>query len=108
MELSRRAAKLKGFLEECGFTASVFDPCCFTMQCRGRGRRVIIMVVWVDDFSTAYHRDCTAEYEAFQSKFRAKFQLKEMGPVRDYLGIMEVLRNREENTLSFNCSDNIN
>jgi hypothetical protein len=30
------AAKLKGFLEECGFTASVFDPCCFTMQCRGR------------------------------------------------------------------------
>jgi hypothetical protein len=67
----------------------------------------MIMVVWVDDISTAYHRDCTAEYEAFRSKFKAKFQLKEMGPVRDYLG-MEVSRNREENTLSFNCSDNIN
>jgi hypothetical protein len=30
-----------------------------------------------------------------------------MGPVRDYLG-MEVLRNRGQNTLSFNCTDNIN
>jgi hypothetical protein len=29
-----------------------------------------------------------------------------MGPVQDYLG-MEVLQNREENILSFNCSDNI-
>jgi hypothetical protein len=70
----------------------------------------MIMVVWVDEISTAYlkyHRDCTAEYEAFRSKFRAEFQLKEMGHVRDYLG-MEVSRNREENTLSFNCSDNIN
>jgi hypothetical protein len=30
-----------------------------------------------------------------------------MGPVRDYLG-MEVSQNREEITLSFNSSDNIN
>jgi hypothetical protein len=71
------------------------------MQCRGQ---VMIMVVWVDDISTAYHKDCTAEYEAFWSKFRAKFQLR---PVQDYLG-MEVLQNIEEKTLSFNCSDNIN
>jgi hypothetical protein len=86
MELSRQD-RCGQFLEECGYTASVFDPFCFTiMQCRGQ---VMIMVVWVDDISTAYHRDCTAEYESFQSKFRAKFQLKEMGPVRDYLG-MEV------------------
>jgi hypothetical protein len=35
------AAKLKTFLESCGF-----DPCCFTiMPCKGR---LIIMVVWVD------------------------------------------------------------
>jgi hypothetical protein len=39
---------------------------------------VIIMVVWVDNLSTAYYKDCTADYEAFWSKFRAKFQLNEM------------------------------
>jgi hypothetical protein len=96
--------KLKGFLETCGFKPSVYNPCCYTMQCKDR---VIIMVVWVDDISTAYHKDCQEEYEGFRNKFRAKFQLKEMGPVRDYLG-MEVSRNREQNALSFNCTDNIN
>jgi hypothetical protein len=56
------AAKLKSFLESCGFRASVFDPCLFTMSCKGR---LIIMVIWVDDISTAFHADCREEYEAF-------------------------------------------
>ena len=98
------AVKLKSFLEECGFRASVYDPCCFTMQCT---EGIIFMVVWVDDISVAYHMNCKREYEIFRSKLRAKFQLKEMGPVQDYLG-MEVVRKREAFELRFNCSDNIN
>jgi hypothetical protein len=53
--------KLKGFLETCG-KPSVYNPCCYTMQCKGR---VIIMVVLVDNISTAYHKDCQEEYEGF-------------------------------------------
>jgi hypothetical protein len=103
-----RQLNLKGFLETCGFKPSVYNPCCYTMQCKGR---VIIMVVWVDDINTAYHKDCQEEYVGFRNKFRAKFQLKEMDSGTSHqcktiwiLG-MEVLRNREQNTLSFNCTD---
>jgi hypothetical protein len=98
------AAKLKSFLESCDFRASVFDPCLFTMSCKGR---LIIMVVWVDDISMAFHADCREEYEAFRSKFRSTFQLNELGPVADYLG-MQVLQKREDYALEFNCTDNIN
>jgi hypothetical protein len=95
---------LKGFLVGNGFTPSIYDPCCFTMQCE---RGAIIMVVWVDDISVAYHRNCSREYEKFRTKFRETFQLQELGPVRDYLGMM-VTRNRDQRELRFNCCDNIN
>jgi Reverse transcriptase (RNA-dependent DNA polymerase) len=95
---------LKAFLEKCGFKSSVYDPCCFTME---RNGGIIFMVVWVDDISIAYHQNCKEEYKIFRSKFRKAFQLKEMGPMVDYLG-MEVSRRRKDFELSFNCSENIN
>jgi len=98
------AKVLKGFLEGCGFKASVYDPCVFIMECNGG---IIFLVVWVDDISVAYHLNCKAEYEIFRTKFRNTYQLTEMGPVSDYLG-MAVSRKRELFELSFNCSDNIN
>jgi hypothetical protein len=57
--------KLKGFLETCGFKPSVYDPCCYTMQCKGS---VIIMVVWVDDISTAYHCGSVMEFSRRERK----------------------------------------
>jgi hypothetical protein len=95
--------KAEGFPGDYGFKTIVYNPCCFTMPYRGR---VIIMVVWVNDISTAYHKECQEEYENFRMKFRAKFQLKELGPVRDCLG-MGMSQKSEAHELSFKCRNNI-
>ena len=68
---------------------------------------LIIVVVWVDDVVAAYSKLCMQEYEAFRKLFRETFNLNELGPVRDYLGMM-VTRDRGNHALRFNCSDNIN
>ena len=85
-------------VQEClcnyGFKMSKYEPCLFT---KFIGNVKLIVSIYVDDF--LIFSNCTAETEKLKTVLSSEFKLKDLGPVRRYLG-MHVNVNKKCNTIT--------
>lgn len=87
---------LHNYLTEQGLRQSAVDPCLYFMPGK------LWIAVWVDDFL------CMAVDKATQQGFKAalgsKFNIKDMGPVRNFLGL-EIQRDRVQRTINITATE---
>lgn len=86
--------KVKDCLLNFGFEISRFEPCLFTKLSENVK---IIVAVYVDDF--LIFSNCNTETEKLKSVLSSEFKLKDLGPVRRYLG-MRINVNKECKTIT--------
>jgi hypothetical protein len=84
-------------IEVLGFTQCVKDPCLFFK--RSKTGRLILLVMFVDDFQVSYHHADAKEWEALKKKFMQRFKTKDMGPSQLMLG-MRITRDLKANMLT--------
>lgn len=86
--------KVKECLLNIGFKISKFEPCLFT---KFSENVKLIVTVYVDDF--LIFSNCTTETDKLKSFLSSKFKLKDLGPVRRYLG-MRINVNKKCSTIT--------
>ena len=86
-------AKIHSFLVELGFISSSNDPCLYTLH---TSSEFMIIVLYVDDILIAGSK--RASIDSIKEKFKARFEMKDMGEASEILGI-EINRNRSRRTL---------
>ena len=86
-------AKIHSFLVELGFISSSNDPCLYTLH---TSSELMIIVLYVDDILIAGSK--RASIESIKAKFKARFEMKDMGEASEILGI-EINRDRSKRTL---------
>jgi len=87
--------KLNEVLEQMGATRYTVDPCLYEWHHPVHGRVFILM--YVDDLIVAGER--FAGVEAIKSGFAAKFEVRDMGEVEDFIG-MKVMRDKKTKKLT--------
>jgi Reverse transcriptase (RNA-dependent DNA polymerase) len=87
----------KFVVESMGFTQSVCDRCLFFK--RSQTGRLMLLVVFVDDFQVGFHREDAAEWAALKKIFMARFKTKDLGESRVMLG-MRIQRDRARRTIT--------
>lgn len=84
-------------VSELGFTQCASDSCLFFI--RSRTEKLILMVMFVDDYQIGFDRDDRHEWMELKQRFMARFKTTDIGESKLMLG-MRVSRNREERTLT--------
>ena len=65
-----------------GFTRSIVDTCLYTKR---EGDSEIILLLWVDDVILG--GSSQKVLDEFKSSLKSSFKIKELGPLKDFLGI---------------------
>lgn len=86
--------KVKDCLINYGSHLSKFEPCLFT---KSSDNVKIIVTIYVDDF--LIFSNCSKATEKLKTVLNSEFKLKDLGPVRRYLG-MRINVNKECNTIT--------
>ena len=82
--------KLNEELEQMGATRSTVDPCLYEWHHPVHGR--VFILVYVDDMIVS--GELFAGVKAIKSGVAAKFEVRDMGEVEDFIG-MKVLRDKK-------------
>jgi len=94
--------KLNEELEQTGDTRSTVDPCLYEWHLPVHGR--VFILVYVDDLILAGER--FAGVEAIESGFVANFEVRDMGEVKDFIG-MKVMRDKKTKKLTLSIPGHI-
>lgn len=74
--------RVKDLLCKLDFKNSLYEPCLFT---KTKGEVKIIVALYVDDF--LIFSNCPVESKKLKDTLGSEFKLKDLGPVRQYLGM---------------------
>lgn len=83
-------------VKEMGFTQCGTDSCLFKK--RSKTGRLMLMVMFVDDFGIGFHCEDKEEWKELKDKFTARFKSTDKGEAKHLLG-MRITRDRSKRTI---------